>query len=82
MRTDKEKMRAYPHGTVPGMAHFAGTGPAGRTCGECRFLVKVPRGNNQRCEKYRQMMDEYGAVNIPETTPACKYFTEPTPWKP
>ncbi len=29
----------YP---VPGMAHFAGTGPEGRRCQHCRFLEDIP----------------------------------------
>jgi hypothetical protein len=57
------------------MAHFAGTGPQNKTCGECRFLVAaIKRQVGQRCDKYRQMMGEYGAAHIPSATPACKYF--------
>ena len=62
--------------TKIGMAHWAGTGPRGTTCGECQFLTRVPRGvgSSLRCGKYRTMMQKWGSTPIPESTPSCKYF--------
>ncbi len=67
--------------TPSGMAHWAGTGPTGKTCGECAFLVSISVGvgNSTRCEKYTMMMrGKQGSKKIPKTTPACKYF-DPQP---
>ena len=55
--------------TVPGMAHWAGTGPLGTTCAGCRFY----RG---WCQKFRRMIREkrQSKFQLPPTTPSCKYF--------
>jgi len=74
--------------TVPGMAHFAGTGPVGKTCREC--LHWTGRGNesgyyaaggkfggvlrNRSCEKYRSMMHDTVGPTVPYSAAACKYF--------
>lgn len=62
--------------TIPGMAHWAGSGPNGRICGECAFFYSVSRGVGQsfRCQKYYNMMDREGSKKIPPGTPSCKYF--------
>jgi hypothetical protein len=63
--------------TVPGMAHWAGSGPAGAKCGGCAWFKSVTRGlgASTRCEKYSRMMDgRVGAKKLPPDTPACKYF--------
>jgi hypothetical protein len=62
-------------GTVFGMAHFAGTGPYGKTCGDCKFLTFI-KGNHARCEQFRRLMGKYGPADIPYRTHACKYFVE------
>jgi len=64
--------------THAGMAHWAGTGPRGTTCGDCFYLVSKPHGlgSTMRCDKYRQMMKHWGTAPIPRTTPSCKYFIE------
>jgi hypothetical protein len=56
--------------SVPGMAHFAGTGPKGKTCGECAYWML------QRCDKYRQLAHRPGPRNIPFHTSSCKYFVQ------
>lgn len=70
-------LAALVKATIPGMAHWAGTGPRGKTCGECEFLVSISVGvgRSTRCEKYQQMMNgKVGSKKIPEVTPSCKYF--------
>src|ERR1700726_3719242 len=73
--------------SVPGMAHFAGTGPNGKTCGQCEFWgyqVTTKKGLKFqfRCKKYNELMKKDGGI-IPGLTLACKYweakFVEPTP---
>jgi hypothetical protein len=68
-----------------GMAHFADTGPAGRTCRECRFWQHVQYGYHSRvgkyhglikpsaCAKYRAITGRAGAP-VPDDAMACKYF--------
>ena len=75
--------------THPGMAHFAGTGPALKTCRECLFWNHKlydyrAKGGKHRglilpadCKKYRQMTQQVGA-KIPDDAAACKYFDENT----
>jgi hypothetical protein len=66
--------RAAAH-THAGMAHFAGTGPAGKTCRECslwRFegYKKTDRKpKNGACEKGLGARFVYNAL-------ACKYFEQ------
>lgn len=63
--------------TTPGMAYWAGTGPAAATCAACSFLVSLNRGvgTSTRCAKYAQMMNgKYGPKKLPPDTRACKYF--------
>lgn len=71
--------------TRPGMAHWAGTGPDGASCGKCLNFGDVPsdgegsRMNRDRCKKYLQMTGNIGG-RLPKKTAACKYFeaaTEP-----
>lgn len=63
--------------TIPGMAHWSGSGPVGAQCGHCKFFVSIKRGlgNSTRCEKYASMMNgNYGPKKLPSETRACKYF--------
>jgi hypothetical protein len=68
-------------GSHVGMAHFAGTGPAGTTCGGCVFLDDKLAGKPGRehriqqpgCRKYLRLTGRHGGA-IPDNTPACKYF--------
>jgi len=70
--------------TPPGMAFWAGTGPAGRTCRECSFYqfngYKSKKGGITGgvlklgiCNKYLSMMLRAGS-KVPHETPSCKYF--------
>jgi hypothetical protein len=64
-----------------GMAHFAGTGPEGKTCGECYFWANgnpSERLANRRvkpraCAKYRQLAGREGTP-VPHHAGACRYF--------
>ena len=71
-------------GTQPGMAFWAGTGPAGQTCGDCVFkgywATKVnksgtPVGSRRSkgCAKFRDLTGTHGPA-INQYLPACKYF--------
>lgn len=70
--------------TVPGMAHFAGTGPVGETCGTCGYLSEVThRGRRiNRCAKFTELMQGKVGDSVPKRTPACRYFspTKETSW--
>jgi len=73
--------------TFPGMAHFAGSGPRGRTCRECIFWAHQKndyRSKNGKygglikpapCRKYQTFMRDQGGA-IPDDAAACKYFDE------
>ena len=71
---DLEAMRER---TIPGMAHWAGSGPKGKVCGECEFytLHNIGIGRSPRCRKYFMMMRMWGRTLLPLNTPSCKYFS-------
>jgi hypothetical protein len=50
-----------------GMAHFAGTGPAGKTCGDCGHMA------GRYCAMYQKLTTKIGNT-IRKTYPSCKYF--------
>lgn len=59
--------------TVVGMAHFAGTGPVGQTCGSCDFWL-TPQGTKiVICDKFRQLT---GEANKPVSalSSACRHY--------
>ena len=64
--------------TVPGMAHWAGSGPPGTTCGKCKFYGTVAdhleRMKLKRCKKYLQLTGKVGSDVIPGRTPSCRHF--------
>ena len=69
----------------PGMAHFANTGPLGRTCAECKHLGyhqqrRDAAGNltattfrRNGCEKFHELTGKHGPA-VPLSAAACKYF--------
>jgi hypothetical protein len=70
--------------TAPGMAFFAGTGPIGKTCGDCKFkgywrrVVKKSgefskAANSAGCAKFHAMTRTHGPA-ISKYLRACKYF--------
>jgi hypothetical protein len=70
--------------TAPGQAHWAGTGPAGMTCGQCQHWTYwrqirnrvgdiVRTEQHKGCGKYEQLTDIKG----PQINPplfACRHF--------
>jgi len=78
---------AFARASHPGMAHFAGTGPAGKSCRECVFWKHEPhayRAKNGKyggaikpavCMKYQQITLQEGSP-VPDEARACKYFEQ------
>jgi hypothetical protein len=72
------------HGDIPtfkGMAHFAGTGPEGKTCRECEHWQWNSRRSESgapqpaSCAKWKQLMGSpRDGMAIPHSAKACKYF--------
>lgn len=58
---------------VPGMAHFAGTGPEGAKCGKCEWFKPAKAAHKGRCEKYFRLMNHDGEL-IDTNYDACRYF--------
>ena len=73
-----EALERLADATVPGMAHWSGTGPEGATCGKCAFygtvLNHLERLIPKRCRKYAEMVNKCGPEPIPERTLACRHF--------
>jgi hypothetical protein len=65
-----------------GMAHFAGSGPPGQTCGSClHFEGAIKHGiSKSRCSKFQKLTGRKGEVIDPRYA-CCRYF-EPAPKKP
>src|SRR5262249_8315878 len=71
--------------TVPGMAHWAGSGPFGATCRECAAYGYWPHIRNEAgaivttkfrkksCRKLHELTGKHGPT-IPERTEACRHF--------
>lgn len=75
--------------TSAAMAHFAGTGPAGTRCGQCRHHAvtsaklksKLPDewpGRNMKCLKAISLRRHKAEGGVHSLTPSCKHF-EPKP---
>ena len=67
---------------IPGMAFFAGTGPAGKTCGDCMhrgYYRETKSGNSyssykvSKCAVFKKLTGTHGADIRPDNH-ACKYF--------
>jgi|GEM_PF-4017910 len=67
-----------PHVMIPGMAHFAGTGPAGQCCGDCaygHYVESARRREKWWCGKVALLPGGSKACNrIEPHYAACKYF--------
>jgi hypothetical protein len=71
--------------TPPGMAHWAGTGPANTTCEQCQsFGYEAPIRNGlgdtistksqpKSCRRFFQLMRQHGKPLLP-STPSCRHF--------
>ena len=75
---DQAEKKQPPKTTVPkGYAAAPGTGPAGETCGTCRFHVIVRYANKyHKCEKMRMKWTGGAGSDIRVRSPACWF------WKP
>lgn len=68
----------------PGMRHFAGTGPAGQTCGGCTHHMGERNGLIVKvgpCAAYQRVVskaERKKPKKIPPSTPACKYWAART----
>jgi len=77
-----EYERKFKH-THPGMAHLAGTGPAGKTCRECEHFLSdghyAKSGKHGgalkpgQCCMYTSLMRAKGP-NVPHYALACRHF--------
>jgi len=77
---------------IPGMAFFAGTGPFGKTCGDCkhRGMVRESRTGkwNEKLQQivfrsYRttqcvmyKKLSGHSGASVKKQYPACKYFEQ------
>jgi len=74
----------------PGMAHFAGTGPRGKTCGNCIFWgysttrkrvnkstgeVREVTTRREGCKNYYIITNKHGPKISPKLL-SCKYFKD------
>jgi hypothetical protein len=60
----------------PGMAHFAYTGPAGKTCGDCAACqIQAGRRELYRCATFKRLTGKIGNC-IMKQFGACKYFEQ------
>lgn len=65
--------------TYAGMAHFAGTGPLGKTCGDCCHFERQKSRKTAfmtieaACTKTRERGPRY-VKPIPSSAAACTYF--------
>lgn len=63
--------------TYVGMAHFAGTGPAGKTCRTCTHFAPAFKGRsrNRVCHRFKELTGKWGD-SIPAKALACKHYEE------
>ncbi len=69
---------------VPGMAHFRGSGPVGKTCADCaefrdRVGAKQPDGT---CDAFYRSARKRGAVINPSNAACQKFLAKAPPPKP
>lgn len=74
------ELEKYERDTVPGMAFWAGTGPVGKTCGQCGnygyYYEDSKRNSKHRdgCALFYKHTRKHAGTKLPESTPSCKYF--------
>ena len=60
-----------------GMAHWAGTGPAGKMCSDCRYMkIASEKSKKGTCEKFRVMMGLARGKYFPVSTAACRFYEQ------
>lgn len=72
--------------TVPGMAHFAGSGPDGKTCRQCEhwsfsdYYAKASLSGRLLkpgpCAKWKRLMQTSVNKPVPHNTAACRFFEQ------
>lgn len=73
--------------TAPGMAHWAGSGPSGRTCRTCVFWTGAGGGRNgyyadgrglmpRACLKYKNLMHGKRGAPVEHWRWACRHYEE------
>jgi hypothetical protein len=77
------KVPGYPdrRQILAGMAYFPGTGPAGKTCGDCQhrgYRRKTERStgtfyNCYACSQFKRLTGNHGPT-VKAWWPSCKYF--------
>jgi hypothetical protein len=75
---------------LPGMAFFAGTGPYGKTCGDCKLrgltrqsqkgtysgtTIRHKTYRTTQCAMFKKLSGTYGSA-VKKEYPACKYFDQ------
>src|SRR5262245_35084464 len=82
------ELAALQKATPDGMAHWAGTGPAGSTCGGCMYFAgrrqKLEKGFGDlqpgRCRKFARMIraawrtSHAPLLAVEPTTPSCRHW--------
>lgn len=70
---------------IPGMAYFAGTGPAGTTCGTCHFrgywrksMSSDNTYHTSGCAMFRSLSGGKHGSRLKSDTPSCKYYEKKT----
>jgi hypothetical protein len=62
---------------IPGMAFFAGTGPASTTCGTCKFRGYVSEEHqapiHYGCSMFRRLSGKHGPI-VHKGNESCKYY--------
>jgi hypothetical protein len=82
------ELAAQMRATRPGQAHWAGSGPNGKTCGDCAYLGYFKQHRNASgdtissehtggCRRFFQLTGEHGAV-VPRNAGACRHFQQTT----
>ena len=70
--------------THEGMASWAATGPAGRSCRDCASFGTGKQGRPDKpttksgCRKWLELMNAKAAKTFPADTRACRYFEKYT----
>lgn len=75
----------------PGMAHYAGSGPYGKTCGSCKWrgyfrkgkdkvnprthMIESKRVKTMGCREFLRLTHRHGPAVFSEW-PACKFYSE------
>ncbi|MCZ8098173.1 MAG: hypothetical protein O9972_09675 [Burkholderiales bacterium] len=73
--------------SVPGMAHFGGSGPEGTFCHECSWWQPSPEAKSprvrrdsdgylkpRRCRKYPRLMQGQDGPGVRPTQASCRYY--------